>query len=259
MTTAKPSPIPLENCPWCGTKFNANSFSLVPNANRRRDLRVACVESSLRLPRRQPAADRGGGRADLPATPCFLIATVDKFAGLPWTGPGRGCSGKVDGTTRTASTARAIRAGKPLGNLLPPPDLIIQDELHLISGPLGTMVGLYETAIDALCCAASTADGPAEGRRLDGDGRAPTSQIRALFAGPVSQCSRRPVRPTRLVLRRTVPDGRAGPRSTSASPPRGAASKVVLLRTYLAAAGGGAAASGEAGRPATRRIPPTRT
>ncbi|MDE0433575.1 MAG: hypothetical protein OXH92_06160, partial [Bryobacterales bacterium] len=65
--------------------------------------------------------------------PAFMIATADKFAALPWSG----------------ETARFFRGGDPEDAR--PPDLIIQDELHLISGPLGTMAGLYETAIDHLC------------------------------------------------------------------------------------------------------------
>lgn len=83
-----------------------------------------------------------------------MIATVDKFAALLWIGQTGALFGRVshynDGEG-FSSAADEKKAGKPLETYLPPPDLIIQDELHLISGPLGTMVGLYETVIDTLC------------------------------------------------------------------------------------------------------------
>ena len=98
--------------------------------------------------------------------PTLLIATVDKFAQMPWNGRTAMLFGQVDGYCErhgyrspeiedADSHPAKPSLGLPKARTLPakplrPPDLIIQDELHLISGPLGTLVGLYETAVDQL-------------------------------------------------------------------------------------------------------------
>jgi hypothetical protein len=83
--------------------------------------------------------------------PAFIVATVDKFASLPWVGDSGAFFDHVDRYDSHGFLGAAQPVGgHRLGAKLRPPDLIIQDELHLISGPLGTIAGLYETAIDAL-------------------------------------------------------------------------------------------------------------
>ena len=72
--------------------------------------------------------------------PTLLLGTVDKFAQLPW----KAESGRFFGF-------RSTNDGGIHDQRICPPELIIQDELHLIAGPLGTMVGLYETLVQELC------------------------------------------------------------------------------------------------------------
>lgn len=149
-----PSPIPLENCPWCGAQFGRNSFDLRPNANHPTDLRIQCLDRSCPWSGRNPLPILTVDEPIYRRLPCFLVATVDKFAQLPWVGESGKLLGKAERHDRLGfygpSEASQGGASLPKG-VLPPPDLVIQDELHLISGPLGTMVGLYEAAIDALC------------------------------------------------------------------------------------------------------------
>lgn len=69
--------------------------------------------------------------------PTLLLGTVDKFAMIPW--------------RKEAGSLFGFRNGDKGWTRIIPPELIIQDELHLIAGPLGTMVGLYETMVQTLC------------------------------------------------------------------------------------------------------------
>lgn len=96
--------------------------------------------------------------------PTMMIATVDKFAMMAWRPEVRNLFGRVEQEcgrhgllwpSHDCGTGHRARGAYPAASVKPvcairPPDLIIQDEFHLISGPLGTMVGLYETAVDEL-------------------------------------------------------------------------------------------------------------
>lgn len=233
----KPSPIPIENCPWCGEKFKANSFQLRPNPDFPTDLRVMCVNRRCEFNRGLPLPLLAVDEPIYRRLPCFIIATVDKFAAMPWTGEVGAFFGRVNRYDKEGFYGPCHpMTGQPLPtDCLPPPDLIIQDELHLISGPLGTMVGLYESALDELCARNANAKvirpkivaSTATVRRAD-------NQIRALF-------NRRTVD----VFPPPGPDRRdsffaqvESPQQSNARmyvgvAAQGRSPKVVMLRTYL--------------------------
>jgi hypothetical protein len=180
-------PIPLEACPWCGTKFTRDSFYLSPDALEPRDLQVVCVNHLCDFTGSEALPIIAVDEPLYRRLPCFVISTVDKFAALPWTAEVGQLLGHVDRYERPSgsTTLGFSRGGPGVPVQLQPPDLIIQDELHLISGPLGTVAGNYEAAIDRL--ATRTIDGKevrpkivastATVRRAD-------AQIRALFQRP---------------------------------------------------------------------------
>jgi hypothetical protein len=174
--------------------------------------------------------------------PAFIIATVDKFANLPWVGETAALFGKATHYKPNegfCSTAETQPLGQSLPNGLLPPDLIIQDELHLISGPLGTMVGLYETAIDYL----SSHIDPATDRRIrpkivasTATVRRAQSQIKALFARNEVEIFP-PPGPDRHDSFFAVTSNTANPRTYLGIAAQGRSLKVVLLRVYLALLG----------------------
>lgn len=123
----KSNPIQLQACPWCGTRLTHRNYWIADNPRR---LVISCNNGDCDFEKRLPVyvVDEDVYTFH----PTLIIATVDKFASLPW----REKAGNLFNLDRPDQA---------------PPELIVQDELHLISGPLGTVVGLYETALDELC------------------------------------------------------------------------------------------------------------
>jgi hypothetical protein len=162
------SPLQLTRCPWCGSELRAGADVTVDHETGRTVLSCPDVTGQC------PFTPKNSLSEGLPVVvvdeeiyhlvPALVIATVDKLARMPFEGKVQALFGQVG---RRCDRHGYLTAGEdhpgshPAKGKLPkvtvtpcralrPPDLIIQDELHLISGPLGSLVGLYETAVDQL-------------------------------------------------------------------------------------------------------------
>lgn len=234
----KPSPIPLEECPWCGEKFKSSSFQLLPNPDAPTDLRVTCANRHCDFSRGNHLPILAVDEPIYRRLPCFIIATVDKFAAMPWTGEVGGFFGRVSKADSEGFYGPcAPTSGRPLPvERLLPPDLVIQDELHLISGPLGTMVGLYETALDELATIEK------EGKSIrpkiiasTATVRRAESQIRALFNRRSVDVFPPPGPDVRnSFFARTHSTEESNARQYLGIAAQGRSPKVIMLRVYLA-------------------------
>ena len=167
----------VKRCPWCGTLIDPKRDVDAVSTTQR--IHVFCGDRSGDCPFSQEGSVDGG----LPILtvdeeiyrhpPTFLLATVDKFARLAREGEGASIFGYVaercprhgyrhpdarGDACKTASHQTVNRGGVSYPPVtvqavsrLRPPDLIIQDELHLITGALGTAVGVFENVVDTLC------------------------------------------------------------------------------------------------------------
>lgn len=128
----------LLKCPWCGTRMGPSRRAKGQDtpgyvwAGGKFIFR--CVDDLCRFNQRTGLPVHVVDEDIYESRPSIVIGTVDKFATMAWQPAARSLFGLGDNGRRLYS----------------PPGLVIQDELHLISGPLGSMVGLYEPVIDDL-------------------------------------------------------------------------------------------------------------
>lgn len=151
-------------CPFCGTELEENNFEIDHD---RKSVFIYCSDPNCIFHKYR-------GRKAIPVylvdeeiyarCPTIILSTVDKFARLPWDVSTNTLFGRVDrrcdrhgyvaiGDNHSRHTRTRELEASTLTPVRPflPPELIIQDELHLITGPLGTIYGAYETIIEDMC------------------------------------------------------------------------------------------------------------
>lgn len=133
----------VTRCPWCGCslgkvtvtdeKGKAIDSVVVGFSNVDNEIAVRCPDKKCDFSKEIPVCFVD--EIIYKKKPTFLIGTIDKFVQLTW-----------------KPEARSLFGINKLGErFISPPQIIVQDELHLISGPLGTLAGLYEVLIEELC------------------------------------------------------------------------------------------------------------
>lgn len=155
----------LLTCPFCGKPLSSDNFYI---DFERKTVEVYCSDSNCMFYKykqnRMPIPVYLVDEEIYSRCPSIILSTVDKFARLPWDVKTNALFGRVN---RLCSRDGYVAIGDdhkrhpktadlPTSSLTPvksfaPPELIIQDELHLITGPLGTVYGAYETIIEDLC------------------------------------------------------------------------------------------------------------
>ena len=123
------SPFILGTCPWCGT--NMVPYNKKDNSHYGFDVdeynfQLKCPSVKCEFHKELPVQVIDEELYENP--PTFLLGTIDKFAQF----------------------AHNPKAGKLICTEDDCVSLIIQDELHLISGPLGTITGIFEAAFDTM-------------------------------------------------------------------------------------------------------------
>jgi hypothetical protein len=181
----KGHPFVLRTCPWCGQPLPfPGAFELNPSDRR---LRVVCSYGGCPFSAQPGLPVLVIDEQVYREPPEILLATVDKLARLPWVGEAAALFGRAaylcddhgfftaaaDHTGVFGKACAIVSAGESRGT-----DLVIQDELHLISGPLGSLVGLYEIAVEFL---ASRAHSPPKVVASTATIRSATDQVRALY------------------------------------------------------------------------------
>lgn len=149
-------------CPCCGTSIERNNFKIIPE---RRTVEIHCPSKGCYFSEAGETMPVYLVDEEIYAKcPTIIISTVDKFARLPWS---EQCGLLFGRTDRHCNRCGYIAVGEKHTNHRAsgeieacnesecrpfyPPELIIQDELHLITGPLGTIYGGYETVVEEMC------------------------------------------------------------------------------------------------------------